>query len=206
MTEHNEGLGVVCRGRCVVDRCSIGRGSVGLSLTRVTTSGGRGVDSLSRVGNLSDVAVGVVGGVGDGLDPAVGEGDRVGAINVSTGIAVLRGVEVGLGVVIGNTIGEGVWLRGLLGIFHRSVIGGGRGVVCWGVVGRGSVVDRSRGMVDNWGRGMVGRGSMDNSMVSMADAVAVSNSVSDMGHMRHCGSAGQTKQGRDHEGLKKVKA
>ena len=207
MTEHNEGLGVVCRGRCVVDRCSIGRGSVGLSLTRVTTGGGRGVDSLSRVGDLSDVAVGVVGGVGDGLDPAVGEGDRVGAINVSTGIAVLRGVEVGLGVVIGNTIGEGVWLRGLLGIFHRGVVGRCRGMVCRGVVGRGSVVDRSRGVVDNWGRGMVGsRGSMDNSMVAMADAVAVSNSMSDVGHMRHCGSAGQTKQGRDHEGLKKVKA
>ena len=72
------------------------------------------------------------------------------------------------------------------------------------MVDRGSVVDRSRGMVDNWGRGMVGsRSSMDNSMVAMADAVAVSNSMSDVGHMRHCGSAGQTKQGRDHEGLKK---
>ena len=187
----------------MVHRRSIGRGRISLGLTRVTTSGGRGVDSLSRVGNLSDVAVGVVGGVGDGLDPAVGEGDRVGAINVSTGIAVLCGVEVGLGVVIGNTIGEGVWLRGLLGIFHRSVIGGGRGVVCWGVVGRGSVVDRSRGVVDNWGRGMVGsRGSMDNGMVAMADAVAMSNAMPDVGHMGHCGSAGQTKQGRDHEGLK----
>ena len=185
----------------MVDRCSICRGSIGLCLTRVTTGGGRGVDSLSRVGDLSDVAVGVVGGVGDGLDPAVGEVDRVGAINVSTGITVLCGVEVGLGVVIGNTIGEGVWLRGLLGIFHRGVVGRSRGMV-----GRGSVVDRSRGMVDNWGRGMVGRSSMDNSMVAMADAVAVSNSVSDVGHMGHCGSAGQTKQGRDHEGLKKVKA
>merc|ERR1719264_465261 len=170
-------------------------GSIGLSLTRVATGGGRGVDSLSRVGDVSNETVGVVGGVGDGLDPAVGEGDRVGAINVSTGITVLCGVEVGLGVVIGNTIGEGVWLRGLLGIFHRGVVGRCRGVVdrSRSMVGRGSVVDRSRGMVDNWGRGMVGRGSMDNSMVSMADAVAVSNSVSDVRHMRHCGSAGQTK-------------
>merc|ERR1719264_881562 len=133
-------------------------GSIGLSLTRVATGRGRGVDSLSRVGDVSNETVGVVGGVGDGLDPAVGEGDRVGAINVSTGIAVLCSVEIGLGVVIGNTIGEGVWLRGLLSIFHRGVIGR-----CRGVVGRGSVVDRSRGMVDrsrgmvdNWGRGMVG--------------------------------------------------
>ena len=96
MTEHNEGLGVVCRGRCVVDRCSIGRGRVGLSLTRVTTSRGRGVDGLSRVGDISNEAVGVVGSVGDSLDPAVGKGDGVGAINVSAGIARLSCVEVGL--------------------------------------------------------------------------------------------------------------
>ena len=47
------------------------------------------------------------------------------------------------------------------------------------------------------------RSSMDNGMVAMADAMAVSNSVSNVGHMRHCGSAGQTKQSRDHEGLKR---
>ena len=71
------------------------------------------------------------------------------------------------------------------------------------MVDRGSVVGRGRGMVDNWGRDMVGsRGSMDNSMVAMADAMAVSNAVSNVGHMRHRGSAGQTKKGRDHEGLK----
>ena len=72
------------------------------------------------------------------------------------------------------------------------------------MVGRSSMVDRSRGMVDNWGRGMVGgRSSMDNSMVAMTDAVAVSNSVSNVGHMGHGGSSGQTKKRRDHEGLKK---
>ena len=195
MTEHNEGLGVVCRGRCVVDRCSICRGCVGLSLT----SRGRGVDSLSRVGHISDKSVFVVGGVGDGLDPAVRKRNSVRAANNTIGITRLCSVKVGLGVVIGDTIGEGVWLRGLLGIFHRSVVGR-----CRGVVDRGSVVDGSRCMVDNWGGGMVGsRSSMDNSMVAMADAMAVSNSVSNVGHMRHCGSAGQTKQGRDHEGLKK---
>ena len=199
MTEHNEGLGVVCRGRCVVDRCSIGRGRVGLSLTRVTTSRGRGVDSLSRVGHIGDKAIGVVGSVSDSLNPAVRKRNSVRAANNTIGITRLSGVEVGLGVVIGDTIGERVWLRGLLGIFHRSVVCRSRGVV-----GRGSVIDRSRGMVDNWGRGVVGsRSSMDNSMVAMADAMAVSNSVSNVGHMRHCGSAGQTKQGRDHEGLKK---
>jgi hypothetical protein len=82
------------------------------------------------------------------------------------------------------------------------------------VVGRGrSMVDhRGRGMVGNRGRGMVGnRGmvsswsSVDNSMVAVADAVSVSDSVSNMGHVGHGGSAGQAKQGRDHEGLKRRK-
>ena len=177
-----------------------GRGSnIGVVLSDVSTSRGRGVDRLSGVLNGGDVAVGVVGGVGDGLDPAVRKRNSIRAANNTIGITRLCSVKVGLGVVIGDTIGEGVWLRGLLGIFHRSVVGR-----CRGVVDRGSVVDRSRCMVDNWGGGMVGsRSSMDNSMVAMADAMAVSNSVSNVGHMRHCGSAGQTKQGRDHEGLKK---
>ena len=66
MTEHNEGLGVVCR-----DRCSIGRGSVGLSLTRVTTGGSRRVDGLPRVGHIGHKAIGVVSSVSDSLNPAV---------------------------------------------------------------------------------------------------------------------------------------
>merc|ERR1740123_2824093 len=43
----------------------------------VATSRGRGVDSLTRVGDLSNVAGDVVGVVGDGLDPAVGKVDGV---------------------------------------------------------------------------------------------------------------------------------
>ena len=206
MTEHNEVLGVVCRGRCVVDRCSIGRGRVGLSLTRVTTGRGGGVDSLSRVGDIGHKAIGVVGSVSDSLNPAVRKRNGVRAANNTIGITRLSGVKVGLGVVIGDTIGERVWLRGLLGIFHRSVVCRSRGVVdrSRSVVGRGSVIDRSRCVVHNWGRGVVcSRSSMDNGMVAMADAMAVSNSVSNVGHMRHCGSAGQTKQRRDHEGLKR---
>ena len=183
----------------MVDRCSIGRGRVGLCLTRVTTGRGGGVDCLSRVGDIGHKAIGVVGSVSDSLNPAVRKRNGVRAANNTIGITRLSGVKVGLGVVIGDTIGERVWLRGLLGIFHRSVI-----CRCRGVVGRGSVIDRSRGVVDNWGRGVVGsRSSMDNGMVAMADAMAVSNSVSNVGHMRHCGSAGQTKQSRDHEGLKR---
>ena len=195
MTEHNEGLGVV-------DRSSIGRGGIGLGLTGVATSRGRGVDGLSRVGHVSNKAVGVVSVVGDGLDPAVGKRNSVRATNNAVGIARLLGVEVCLGVVVRDTIGEGVGLWGLLGVFHRGVVGRGRSMVDHR--GRGMVSNRSRGMVSN--RGMVGSGSsVDNSVVAVADAVSVSNSVSNMGHVGHGGSAGQAKQGGDHEGLKRRK-
>ena len=121
MTKHNEGLSA--------------------GLTGVSTSRGRGVDGFSRVGHLSDVAVDVVGCVGDGLDPAVGEGDGVRATDNTVGISGLSSVEVGLGVVVGNTVGVGVGLRGLLDDSDSG-----------GMVGRGGVDDG--GSVDN-------RGSMD---------------------------------------------
>ena len=195
MTEHNESLGVV-------DRSSIGRGGIGLGLTGVATSRGRGVDGLSRVGHVSNKAVGVVSVVGDGLDPAVGKRNSVRATDNAVGIARLLGVEVCLGVVVRDTIGEGVGLWGLLGVFHRGVVGRGRSMVDHR--GRGMVSNRGRGMVGN--RGMVGSGSgVDNSVVAVADAVSVSNSVSNMGHVGHGGGAGQAKQGGDHEGLKRRK-
>ena len=174
----------------------VDRGSIGLGLTGVATSRGRGVDGLSRVGHVSNKAVGVVSVVGDGLDPAVGKRNSVRATDNAVGITRLLGVEVGLGVVVRDTIGEGVGLWGLLGVFHRGMVGRGR-----------SMVDhRGRGMVSNRGRGMVGSGSsVDNSMVAVADAVSVSYSVSNMGHVGHGGSAGQAKQGGDHEGLKRRK-
>ena len=180
---NNGSVDSVGNDRGVVDSVGNGNGGSG----NIATSRGRGVDGLSRVGHVSNKAVGVVSVVGDGLDPAVGKRNSVRATNNTVGITRLRGIEVGLGVVVGDTIGEGVWLRGLLGIFHRGVVCRSRGMVDRGrgVVDRGrGVVHRSRGMVDSWGRSMVGsRSSMDNSMVAMADAVAVSNSVSNVGHM-----------------------
>ena len=131
MTKHNEGLSA--------------------GLTGVSTSRGRGVDGFSRVGHLGDVAVDVVGGVGDGLDPAVGEGDGVRATDNTVGISGLSSVEVGLGVVVGNTVSVGVGLRGLLddsdsgGMVGRGGMNDGGGVdnrgSMDGVHNRGSVVD-----------------------------------------------------------------
>ena len=174
-----------------------GRGSnIGVVLTDVTTSGGRGVDGLSRVGHLGNIAVGVVGGVGDSLDPAVRKGDGVGAADVSAGIAGLSSVEVGLGVVIGNTVGVGVRLRGLLDNNSGCVVS--RGSVDYGSVGRGGM----HHMVDGSGVDSVDKRCVDcmdkrcmHCVVSVADAMC---NMGDMGHLGAC----QTEEGRDHEGLK----
>ena len=98
----------------MVDRSSIGRGGIGLGLTGVATSRGRGVDGLSRVGHVSNKAVGVVSVVGDGLDPAIGKVDRVRSRNNTGAIVGLRLLKVGLGVVIGHSVLVGVRLGRLL--------------------------------------------------------------------------------------------
>ena len=106
---------------------------------------GLGVDRGALVGDLGDVAVDVVGSVLHMLDPAVGKGDGVGTRDNTVGIAGLSCVEVGLGVVVGNSVGVGVGLRGLLddsdsgGMVSRGGMDDGGGVD--GVHNRGSVVD-----------------------------------------------------------------
>ena len=102
---------------------------------------GLGVDRGALVGDLSDIAVDVVGGVLHVLDPAIWKSHRVGTRDNTVGISGLSSVEVGLGVVVGNTVGVGVGLRGLLDDSDSG-----------GMVGRGGVDDG--GSVDN-------RGSMD---------------------------------------------
>ena len=118
---------------------------------------GLGVDRGALVGDLSDIAVDVVGSVLHVLDPAVREGDGVRAGHNTVGIAGLSSVEVGLGVVVGNSVGVGVGLWELLLVDNSN-----RGGVSRGSVhnrGRGGV---SRGSMHNRGRGMIGRGSVDN--------------------------------------------
>ena len=184
-------------------------GLVGSLLTGVSAGGSGGEDSLSGVGDLGHVAVGVVSGVGDGLDTAVGKGDGVGASNVSGSISSLSSLEVGLGVVIGHTVLEGVGLGSLL-------VGNNRG----GVVGRGSVDHGSvvsRGSVDH-GSGMVGWGGVDSvhqgssvnqgSSVHQAvsdvgsDTVVGGDTVSNVGDVGHLGGGGQAEEGGDHKSLK----
>jgi len=124
----------------------------------------------------------VVSSVCNILDTAIRKVDRVRASDGTVGIRGLSGIEVGLGVVISNTILVRIGLRGLLvdrgrgmvgrcsNLHHRSMVSRGsnldhRGVVSRGsnnrsMVGRGSNLD-NRGMV-NWSlhhRSMVGWGS-----------------------------------------------
>ena len=102
------------------------------------------VDGGALVGDLRHIAVDVVGSVLHVLDPAVREGDGVRAGHNTVGIAGLSSVEVGLGVVVGNSVGVGVGLWELLLVDNSN---------------RGGV---SRGSMHNRGRGMIGRGSVDN--------------------------------------------
>ena len=94
------------------------------------------VDWLPRVGHLCHEPVHVVRRVGGRLDTTVGEGDREGANNVSSSVLSLGLLEVGLAVVIVDSVLVGERLGGklLLLVGGSSVVGGGGGVG-WSVVG-----------------------------------------------------------------------
>ena len=154
-----------------------------------------GVDWGSLVGDISDKAVVSVSGVGDSLDTAIGKVDPVRSSHVSGSILRLSSVERSLGVVISNSVLEGVGLRGLivdlsLGVVSRgsvvdrgSMVGGGNLHDGSSVVGRGSVVDRgsmvSGGNLHD-GSGVVGRGrgiSTDRGSVVGNGATVVGSSL-----------------------------
>merc|ERR1719431_1948270 len=168
--------------------------------------GSVGVDSLAVVSDLGDVAGVVVHVVVDVLDPAVGEGHRVGALSLACAITGLGGVEVGLGVVVGDGVVVGVG-GDLVGVHLGGVVGrGGMGnsMDSRGVVGRGSVHNGgsmvSRGSVNNGGSvvdSMVGNGGsvvgrsnngMAGTMVGTVDSV--DSSLAEVGSHTVGGSVG----------------
>ena len=109
-----------------------GRGSISrLGFSRVTTRGRRGEDCLSGVGDLGDEPVGVVGRVGGRLDSAVGQGDGEGARHVAAGVLGLALLEVGVAVVVGDSVFIGVRLGGqlLLHVLDNGGVVGGRGAI-----------------------------------------------------------------------------
>merc|ERR1739848_69985 len=144
-----------------------GGGGVGLGL---------GVDRGALIGDLGDITVVVVSGVGHGLDSAIGKGNLVRSLNVTGGISGLRGLEVSLGVVIGDSVLESIGSGlTLLNIRGRGVVDN-RG----GMVG-GGLVDNGGGVVDNRG-GVVGRGSVVDRGVVDGGSV-MDNGVTAMGPM-----------------------
>ena len=108
------GLGVV----------SWGWGLVGWGMS-VSLLGLWWVDWGSLVCDISDESVDVVSGVGSGLDSAVGEGDHEASGDDTVAILGLRLLEVGLAVVISNSVLVSIRLRGELLLMVRS-----RGSVC----------------------------------------------------------------------------
>merc|ERR1719350_1784037 len=107
-----------------------GRGVRSLALPGVAPRGGGGGNRLPGVGPLGHEPVGVVRRVGGRLDTTVGEGDREGASDVSGSVLGLRLPEVGLAVVVGDSVLVGVGLGGQL-LLHvgglGGVLGGGQG-------------------------------------------------------------------------------
>ena len=157
----------------------VSRGRGGL----VTGSGSLGVHSGALIGNISDVSIIAVGGVGHLLDSAVGKGNSVGTLDIAGTIRGLLGVEVGLGVVISDGVGVAVG-GDLIGV-SLSLVGGGGGVVSGGGVdNRGSVggggvhgVSHNRGGVN----GVSHRGGVHGVSEGVSEDGGVGNSVTDRG-------------------------
>ena len=105
----------------------LGSRLVGGGGVAVSTGGLRGVDGGALVGDVGDESVDVVSGVLGGLDSAVGESDHEASGNNTVGILGLGLLEVGLAVVISDSVLISVWLRGelLLNIWGGGAIGGG---------------------------------------------------------------------------------
>ena len=112
----------------IVQRLGVVGGS-GLGVT-VSTCGLRGVDRGTLIGDLSDETVVVVGGVGGGLDSAVGESDDERSLDIALGVLGLGLLEVGLGVVVVDTVLIGERLGGKLLL---RLVGSG-----WAIGGRSS--------------------------------------------------------------------
>ena len=114
-----------------------------------------GVDSGALVGDISDISIVSVRGVLHVLDSAVGKSDGVGSLDVAGSIGGLLTVEVGLGVIVSDGIGEAVG-GDLIGV-HLGLVSGSW-LVGWGSNNHGLVDSMSNngGVVDNGG--VVGHG------------------------------------------------
>merc|ERR1712027_167408 len=148
------------------------------------------VDSGSLVGDISNKSVIFIGGVLDVLDSAIGKSNRVRSSNIGSTIGLFLSVEAGLGVVISNSVGEGV--GGLLSKVISNISSLDWGMVSWGLDNWGSIswssmdsMSNNWSSVDsvvNWGVDGVGNNwSSVNSMVNWGmDSVDKRGSMSNM--------------------------
>ena len=97
----------------------------------ISTLGLRWVGSGARVGHLSNEPSLVGRRVGGRLDPAVRQGDGEGALHVAASVLGLALLEVGVAVVVGDSVLIGVGLGGelLLDVLDDGGVVGGRGAV-----------------------------------------------------------------------------
>ena len=134
-----------------------------------------GVDSLAVVGDSGDVSLDVVGSVGDVLGATVREGNGVRSSPGGGAVVSLGGLEVGAGVVVGNSVLVRVG-GDLVGVHLGNGVGNSvdRGVVS------GSSVD-NRGSVDSVDSvgNRVGNAVSDNSVGKSVANNSVGKSVSD---------------------------
>merc|ERR1719323_2683075 len=102
---------------------------------------------MSLIGDISDISIITIAGVLDVLDSAIGKSNGVRSSNVGGTIRLLSSVEVSLGVVISNSVGEGVG-GDLIGVL-LSLVGWSRSVVGWSSLHNNWSMD-SMGHMD-WG-------------------------------------------------------
>merc|ERR1719328_501577 len=162
------------------------------------------VDSGSLVCDISDISIITIAGVLDMLDTSIGKSNRVGSGDVGGTIRLLLSVEVGLGVVISNSVGEGVG-GDLIGVL-LSLVGWSRGVVSWSSLHNNwsvdSMVDRGVDSVgNNWSVDSMGH--MDWGMVDSVGHVDWSVMDSVVSVMSTIGSGGNnSKESSSDESLK----
>ena len=116
------------------------------------------VDSSAIIGNISNISFISVSPVVDMLGTAIRKSNGVRSSSVTSTITGLSSVEVGLGVVISNSIGVSVRRR-LIRVSNGSMDKWGmdkRGMVSRSGMDKRSMV--SRGGMEYWG--MIDRGSM----------------------------------------------
>merc|ERR1719343_1955440 len=118
------------------------------------------VDSCTFISNISNISSVVISFVVHILDTTIRKSNRVGTLSITIAITSLSSIEVGVRVVISNSIGVGVG-RGLIwvgnGSFHNRGMIGWSSMDNWGMVSRGSM--------DNWG--MIGWSMGKNSLGSV---------------------------------------